>query len=376
MSHSKNPRFYFALTLLLLSAIIIILREHGPSFLRPNLHMYAYVSTANGSLTVVDLVALHSIAKIPVGSPIADLREHAKRDEIWGACPVAGYLFVLDTRSNQLIRIPVGPSPYSLDFSPTGDRIYTTTAGSDQLVAVDAASRQIYGRAHTNPDPIQARLTPDAKNILVINRRSSMLSIHDARTLQLLSSIPVIPQPDEVAITPDSSLAFVMSRTQTRLSVVDLERAVLVTNLELAGTPTQLLLKPDGGELYVISPGAHGLQVINTWTHEVGDTMLLGFAPVSGILAPEAAEMYVADRAAGRVIPLDIVNRRVAKPIPVGATPSAMRFSPADPGAQPSMLLVVDESSDDLAVIRTRTDSLITLIPVSSHPERLAVKTF
>lgn len=382
MSIPKNPRLYFALTLLLISATIVILREHRPSFLRPNLHMYAYVSTADGSLTVVDLVALHSIAKIPVGlpaqagSPIADLREHAKRDEIWGACPAAGYLFVLETRSNHLTRIPVGPSPHSLDFSPTGDHIYTTTSNPDQLVAVDVASRQIYGRAHTNPDPVQARLTPDAKNIIVVNRRSSLLSIHDARTLQLLTSVPTIPQPDEVAFTPDSSLAFVMSRTQTRLSIVDLDRAVLVTNLELAGTPTQMLLKPDGGELYVISPDAHGLQAVNTWTHEMGDTLLLGFAPVSGILAPEAAEMYVADRAAGRVIPLDILNRRLAKPITAGASPSAMRFSPTDPGAQPPMLLVVDESSDDLAVIRTRTDSLITLIPVGSHPQRLAVKTF
>lgn len=376
MSRPRNFRFFFAFVLLLISATIVILREHRPSFLRPNLHMYAYVSTSDGALTVVDLAALHAIAKIPVGSPIADLREHATRDEIWGACPASGYLFVLDAHSNQLTRISVGPSPYSLDFSPTGDRVYTTTTGSDQLVAIDAASRQIYGRAHTNPDPIQARVTPDAKNILVVNRRAGMLSIHDRRTLQLLNSIPVIPQPDEVAILPDSSLAFVMSRTQTRLSVVDLERSVLVANLELAGPPTQMLLKPDGGELYVISPEAHGLQAVNTWTHEMGDTLLLGFAPASGILAPEAAAMYVADRAAGRVVPLDILNRRVAKPIAVGASPSAMRFSPADPGAQPPMLLVVDESSDDLAVIRTRTDSLITLIPVGAHPQRLATKIF
>jgi DNA-binding beta-propeller fold protein YncE len=376
MSHSKNFRFYLTLLVLLTSATIVILSEHRPSFLRPNLHMYAYVSTADGSFTVVDLVALRSIAKIPVGSPIGDLREHSTRDEIWGACPTAGYVFVLDTHSNQLTRIPVGPLPYSLDFSPTGDRIYTTAAGSDQLVAVDTASRQIYGRAHTNPDPVQARLSPDARNILVVNRRAGMLSVHDTRTLQLLNSIPVIPQPDEVLITPDSTLAFVMSRTQTRLSVVDLNRAVLVTNLDLAGPPTQMLLKPDGGELYVISPDAHGLQAVNTWTHEVGDTVVLGSAPSSGILAPEAAEMYVADRAAGRVVPLDILNRRIARPITVGASPSTMRFSPTDPGAQPPMLLVIDESSGDLAVIRTRTDSLITLIPVGSHPQRLATKIF
>lgn len=376
MSHSKNPRLYTVLTILLISAIIVIARDHRPSFLRPNLRMYAYVSTDDGALTVVDLIALHSIAKIPVGPVVADLREHATRPEIWGISNAGNYAFVLDTHSNQLTRIPVGPGPYSIDFSPSGDRVYTTASGSDQLVALDTASRQVYGRAHTNPEPVQARITPDAKNIVVVNRRSSFLSIHDARTLQLLSSVPVISQPDEVLIMPDSKLAFVAGRTQKRISVVDLERAVLVTNLELAGNPTQMLLKPDGGELYVISPEAHGLQAVDTWTHEMGDTMLLGFAPATGILAPEAVEMYVGDRAASRVVPLDVVNRRLGKPITVGASPSAMRFSPTDPGAVPPMLLVLDEASGDLAVIRTRTDSLLTLIPVGSHPQRLAVKTF
>ena len=377
MSALKNPRAYFVLLVLLVAAITVILKEHRPSFLRPNLHMYAYVSTADGSLTVVDLAKLQAIAKIPVGPNISDLREHTTRNEIWGVSSTGGYVFVLDTSSNQLTRIPVGPLPYSLDFSPSGDRIYTTTSASDQLVAIDTASRQVYGRAHTNAEPVQARLTPDAKNIVVINRRANMLSIHDARTLQLLDSIPVIPQPDEVVITPDSTLAFVMSRTQKRLSVVDLVRATLLTNLELAGTPTQMLLKPDGGEIYVISPDAHGLQAINTWTHEMGDSMLLGSAPATAIITSDESEMYVADRAASRIIPVDIYNRRLlGRPIAVGSAPSHMRFSPTDAGAKSPMLLVVDESSGDLAVIRTRNDSLITLIPVANHPQRLAVKTF
>jgi DNA-binding beta-propeller fold protein YncE len=377
MPHTKNPRVYFLLLVLLITATSVILREHRPSFLRPNLHMYAYASTVDGAVTVIDLVSLHAIAKIPVGPFISDLREHATRDEIWGVSNSAGFVFVLDTHSNQLTRIPVGPSPLSLDFSPNGDRIYTTSAANDQLIAIDAASRQIYGRAHTDSEPVQARLAPDAKNIAVINRRANTLTIHDARTLQLLNSIPVIPQPDEVLITPDSSLAFVMSRSQDCLSVVDLQRAVLVTNLVLAGKPTQILLKPDGGELYVLSPDAHGLQAINTWTHEMSDYMLLGSAPATAIIASDASTLYVADRAAARVLPVDIYNRRIlSSPIAVGAFPSTMRFSPTDPGAVSPMLLVIDESSDDLAVIRTRTASLLTLIPIGSHPQRLAVKTF
>jgi DNA-binding beta-propeller fold protein YncE len=377
MARARNLRLYFALTILLISATVILLSEHRPSFLRPNLHMYAYVSTADGSLTVIDLARLQAIERITIGPTISDLREHSTRDEIWGVSTAGGYVFVLDTPTYHINRISVGPAPYSLDFSADGNRVYTTASGSDQLVAVDTVSRQVYGRAHTNPEPVQARLTPDGKNIVVVNRRAGMLSIHDTRTLQLLNSIRIIPQPDEVVITPDSTLAFVISRTQNRLSVVDLERAVLLANLELAGTPTQMLLKPDGGELYVISPDAHGLQAVNTWTHEMGDSMLLGSAPASAIITPDESEMYVADRAAARVIPVDIYNRRLlGRPITVGAYPSHMRFSPTERGATPPMLLVVDEDSDDLAVIRTRTDSLLTLIPVGPRPQRIAVKTF
>ena len=166
MSPAKNFRVFFLASLLIVCAILVIAHDHRPSFLRPNLRMYAYVSTDDGAVTVVDLIALHSIAKIPVGPVIADLREHTFRPEIWGVSNGGNYVFVLDTHSNQLTRIPVGPAPYCIDFSPSGDRVYTVASGSDQLVAVDTASRQIYGRAHTNPEPIQARITPDAKSIL------------------------------------------------------------------------------------------------------------------------------------------------------------------------------------------------------------------
>jgi DNA-binding beta-propeller fold protein YncE len=203
-----------------------------------------------------------------------------------------------------------------------------------------------------------------------------MLSLHDPATLLPRAYIPVIPQPDSVAILPDSSVAFVMSRSQNRLSVVDLQRAVLLTNLELAGRPSQMLLKPDGGELYVLSPEAHVLQAINTWTHEVGDTLLLGDAPASAILTEDASEMYVADRAAGHVFPVDIINRRVGKPINVGASPGSMRFDLSGLGEKPRMLLIADESSGDVAVLRTYNDSLITLIPIGTQPQRLAVKLF
>jgi YVTN family beta-propeller protein len=377
MSRPRNFRVYFLLTVLLLFAVILLLREHRPSFLRPGLHLNAYVSTDDGSITVVDLISLRAIAKVYAGPSLAEILEHPNRAEIWGVSSAGGYVWVLDAPSNQISsRIPVGALPYSLEFSVKGDRAYTTSSTTNQLVAIDCATRAIIGRGKTGVQPVRVRITPDNKTLLVVNSRAATLGIHDAATLQQRAEIPVIADPEEISILPDSSLAFVMSRSQNRLSVVDVRRGVLLTNLVLAGTPSQMILKPDGGELYVISPETHGLQAMNTWTHEMGDYMMLGSAPSSSVITEDAGEMYVADRAAGRVMPLDIVNRRVSRPINVGALPGAMRFDPAEPGAKPAMLLVVNEGSGDLAVLRTRTDSLLTMIPVGSHPQRIAVKLF
>jgi YVTN family beta-propeller protein len=191
--------------------------------------------------------------------------------------------------------------------------------------------------------------------------------------------VGIVKQPEKVAILPDSSLAFVLSRAEHRLSVVDLQRGVLVTNLELDGNPSDLLLKPDGGELYVISPEAHGLQVINTWTHEVGDYMVLGSAPARGLLSMDGSLLYVSDSAAGHIIPVDLQNRRVVRepgtgkefPITAGQTPGVMRFDPDE-----NLLIVVNQGSGDVAVIRVRTNSLLTMIPVGDKPQDLAVKLF
>jgi len=382
MNRPRNFRVYFLLAALAIAGLVVLLREHRPSFLRPDLHLSAYVTTADGNVTVVDLVKLRAVARIAVGPGLSGMREHPGRPEIFGVSTAGGYVWILDPRANQFTgqvtaRIAVGPLPYSLDFSPDGARLYTTASGNNTLVAIDVKSRGVVGRAATGREPVLAHVTPDGKAVLVVNRRDGTLGIHDAATLVQRASVAVVAQPEDVAVLPDSSMAFVLSRSERRISVVDLRRGELLTHLELAGKPTDMLLKPDGGELYVISPEAHGLQAINTWTHEVGDYMVLGSAPTRGVLSEDASLLYVSDTAAGRVTPVDIFNRRIVRdpgkgfPVPAGDAPATLRFDPAE-----NLLLVVSAGSGDLAVIRVRTNFLLTMIPVGDHPQDLAVKLF
>ncbi len=382
MNRPKNFRAYFVAAALGIGGIVLLLREHRPSFLRPDLHLSAYVTTADGNVTVVDLVKLKAVARITVGPGLSGMREHPTRPEVYGVSSAGGYVWIIDPRANYstgqvAARIAVGPLPYALDFSPDGNRLYTTASGNNTLVAIDVRSRAVVGRAATGLGPVLAHATPDGKTVLVVNRRDGSLGIHDAMTLALRASVAVVGQPEDVAVLPDGSMAFVLSRSERRISVVDLHRGALVTHLELAGTPTDMLLKPDGGELYVISPESHGLQAINTETHEVGDYMVLGSAPTRGVLSADASLLYVSDTAAGRVTPVEIFNRRIVRdpgkgfPVPAGDAPGALRFDPEE-----NLLLVVSAGSGDLAVIRVRTNFLVTMIPVGNQPQELAVKLY
>jgi YVTN family beta-propeller protein len=376
-----NARVIILCSALLIGAIVLIALEHRPSFLRPGLRLNAYVPTADGSLSVVDLVKLRTVSRIPIGPTLSGVREHPNRAEIWGVSSQGGYVWIVDATNNQRsATIPVGSQPYAIDFSSDGARAYTTSAGSDLLVGIDCESRAIVARAHTGREPVLARLTPDGKTILVLNHHDGTVSIHDATTFAQRGSVPVVASPDEVAVLPDNSIAFVTSRSEARASVVDLRHNVLLANLQLAGRPSDMLLKPDGGELYVISPESHGLQAINTWTHEVGDYLMLGDSPTRGVLNADANMLYVTDAAAGRVAAVDIFNRRMIRGatgsellISVGQSPTVARFDPAE-----SLLLVVNRDSGDLAVIRARIDnqSLLTMIPVGEKPEGLAIKLF
>jgi len=58
-------------------------------------------------------------------------------------------------------------------------------------------------------------------------------------------------------------------------------------------------------------------------------------------------------------------------PVPSGDAPEVLRFDPAE-----NLLLVVSAGSGDLAVIRVRTNFLLTLIPVGDRPQDLAVKLY
>src|SRR5262249_62062921 len=136
-----------------------------PAVLGPGRGPKCYVTTADGTVTVVDLVKLSGIARVPVGPGLSSIRDHPTRPEIWGVSGPGGYVWVLDAKSNQVeARIAVGPMPLTVDFSRDGKLAYTTSSKTDTLIAIDCVSRRIVAQAKTGGGPVIAHVTPDGKS--------------------------------------------------------------------------------------------------------------------------------------------------------------------------------------------------------------------
>lgn len=108
MKQRVNYRLVFLLVILVVLAIHEVAVELRPSFLRPGLHLLAYVgNTADGTVSVLDLIKLSSLTTVAVGPGPSGLRAHPTRPEIWGLSSLGGYVWVLDVRTNQIVaRVP------------------------------------------------------------------------------------------------------------------------------------------------------------------------------------------------------------------------------------------------------------------------------
>lgn len=380
---------FIAIVLIALVAREVAL-EQRPSFLRPGLKLCAYVANVgDGTVSVVDLVALTVRATVPVGATPAGLRTHPTRAEIWGVSTDGGFVWVLDAKTDQVVtRISVGATPFALDFSPDGQRAYVTASGGDSLVAIDCASRKIVGRAKTGKRPALARVTPDGKTVVVVNRDDATLQVFDASTLALRAMIPVAAAPENFVVlqTSDGVTAFVAAdgapnkttsevagaptTSAGQISVVDLRSNTLLTNLPLPGKPAGLFLKPDGGELYITVPDAHELAIVNTWTHELVEAKVIGSTPGRAVFDESTLLLYVSDSTANVVVPVDVEYRTTGTLVSVGQSPGALAMDPEVPH---NLLLVANENSNDLSVIRVRTGSLITMVHVGNSPRDIAV---
>jgi YVTN family beta-propeller protein len=337
------------------------------------------------TVTVLDVVDVRVDRELPVGQHPVAVAASPTRNEIYvvnaGATGANGSVTVIDAEHNAVVAtIPVHRQPLSIDLDADGARAYIANSGSNSVSVIDLKARREIAQFGVGEQPVAARLAPDGKTLVVANQQGNSVTIMDPSDGHVRAVFAGCPGAASPAILPDSSKAFVACSAGHQVMVIALENSKTRPNqpdqlealMDVGRAPVDLAMKPDGGEIFVSNSLSDSVSEIYNTTDEVADTYMIGADPVRGLVSQDNSLLYVANQRSQEVTVYSIVDgRRVAPSLHVGDGPAAMAFSAAG-----HLLFVVDRRSGDVAVMRTASQSLFTLLPAGRDPSAIVDKAF
>jgi len=352
----------------------------------PNYREYAYVTNGGSdTVTVLDVVDVRVDRELQVGRAPVAVAANPTKNEIYvvnaGAPGGNGSISVIDAERNTVVAtISVHRHPVSIDLDSAGNLAYVANSQSNSVSIVDLKARREVAQTGAGEEPVAASVAGNGKTLVVANRRGNSVTLIDPGSGRVRSVFEGCPGAAGAVILPDSSKTFVPCSAGHQVMVIALARTDanpalpdrLETLMDVGRAPVDLALKPDGGEIFVSNSLSDSVSEIYNTSDEVGDTYMIGAEPVRGLVSIDNALLYVANLRSQEVTVYSIDDgKRLSPAIHVGDGPAAMAFSAAG-----HLLFVADSRSSDVAVVRTASRSLFTILPAGRNPNAIVDKAF
>ena len=167
---------------------------------------------------------------------------------VWSVNPDAGSVSVMASVVNAVsmqktAEISIGQMPWSLIFSPDGQRVYVLDRAAGTLVVIDAQAKAVETILSIGPEPGAMALTPSGLRAFITLTASDEVAVVNTVSLEQVATIPVIPKPYAIAISNDGD-------------VDETDERVYVTHLQAVPRPGGEEARDNGreGRVTVIDP--------------------------------------------------------------------------------------------------------------------------
>ena len=281
--------------------------------------------------------------------------------------------------------IPLGSMPVAMMFSPDSSRIVVVLSGYREqgIQIVDRASRRV---AQTRVQPaafLGATPSPDGRVLYVSGGNSDVVYRYawQADTVALVDSLALGPRPGPdggrvypsgLACSPDGSRLYVAENLADSLAVVDPASGRVTQRLATGRYPYGVVVHPDG-RVYVSAWAGTWIATFVPQSGRLvpGPRIAVGRHPSTMLLDPRGERLFVTCASSDRIAVVD--TRRdsligaLSDPPPggpaEGSTPNGLALSPDG-----RRLYVAEADNDAIAVFALGADSLLGRIPVEWYP--------
>jgi YVTN family beta-propeller protein len=148
-------------------------------------------------------------------------------------------------------------TPFNLEISTDGSRLYVACEASDSLVVVDTEKQSVVAEIAVEKLPHGVCLSPDGNRAYVSNRGSDSVSVIDTAALEVVSTIAVGDEPHGLTTDAAGGILYVANAGSSDVSVVDLGEGRESKRLAAARGAWDVARSPDDRSVLVTNNLSH-----------------------------------------------------------------------------------------------------------------------
>ena len=351
-------------------------------------------------MAAVNLESFRVQQQISLDSAPAAVLAHPAKPKVFVLAPDAGTVYEIDAATLAVSRrARAGNLAVGMSISPAGDSLWVLYRDPAMLVELPLDSLKPGRRVRlpSPPDSFDLSATKDNRVLAAVASRTdrtiALASLGNAANAAVERTIAAGVEPSLISFGQDGRHVITGNAPERSITIFDVATGKTVVRLPLPLAPRHFCATSDGGQLFVTGDGMDAVVVVFPYRTEVYQTMLAGRAPGAMAVTGDASGLsllMVANRETNGITVLDFNDYGLVAIVAVGQGPSQILLTPAP---EQQYVLVLNETSGDLAVIRTRalattangalrrlnararSAPLFTLIPVGERPVSAAVVT-
>ncbi len=363
---------------------------------------YCFVANQESrSVAAVNLESFRVQRQIPLDSAPAAVVAHPSKPRVFVLAPEGGTVYEIEAATLAVSRrARAGNLAAGMMISPDGGSLWVLYRDPAMLVELPLDSlkpgRRI--RLRSAPDSFDFATVKDGKNSRAIaaiaSRTDRTITLASLENAAIERTIATGAEPSLISFRQDGIQLITGNEPEHSITIFDAATGKTIVRLPLPLAPRHFCATSDGGQLFVTGDGMDAVVVVFPYLTEVYQTILAGRAPGAMAVTDDPSGLsllMVANRETNGITVLDFDTYSLVAIVAVGQGPGQILLTPAP---ERQYVLVLNETSGDLAVIRTRALAttpngarrsinararvapLFTLIPVGERPVSAAVVTF
>ncbi|MCD4776112.1 MAG: YncE family protein [Candidatus Aegiribacteria sp.] len=272
----------------------------------------------------------------------------------------------MDIPDDVVATIDVGNDPWGITSLPSGNYIYVTNRGDDNVSVIRTSDNSVTATINVGEKPYGICALPSGSYVYVTNWGSDNVSVIRTSDNAIVATIDVGTRPVGICTLPSGEYVYVTNRDDNNVSVIRTSDNSVIETVDAGTNPYRICSLPSGEYLYVTNWSSNSVSVIRTSDNSVVKTINMFTNPIGICTLPSGEYVYVSNYGNDLAAIIRTSDNSVMETVDVGNGPWGIHSHPSG-----ECIYVADSTDDTISLIRASDNQVVRAIDVGRNPSSI-----